>query len=88
MAATDPRQPERDDDRYTRPQLASRPASAPRRMRWIVLGLVVAAVLAVIVYMLAYNGGGSGGGGGGGVGGYLVLALPMDFLRRVTKRQR
>jgi hypothetical protein len=88
MAATDPRQPERDEETYGRPRLAPQPVSSPRRTRWIVLGLIVAAVIAVIVYMLAYNGGGSGGSGGGGVGGYLVLALPMDRLRRFIGRNR
>jgi hypothetical protein len=86
MAATDPRQPERDDDRYGRPTLVQRPMTRPRRARWIILGLVVAAVLAVIVYMLAYNGGGSGGSGG--TGGYLVVAFSMDRLRRSIRRNR
>jgi hypothetical protein len=85
MAATDPRQPERDEERYGRPTLVQRPMTPPRRTRWIVLGLVAAAVLALIVYMLAYNGG-SGGGTGGGAGGYLVVAFSMNRLRRMIRR--
>jgi hypothetical protein len=86
MAATDPRQPERDNEQYGRPTLVQRPATSPRHTaRWIVLGLVAVAVLALIVYMLAYNDG-SGGGTGGGTGGYLVVAFSMDRLRRMIGR--
>jgi hypothetical protein len=87
MAATDPRQHE-PDDRYGRPTLTSTPTIAPRRWRWVVIGLVVV-VIGAIAYALLYGGGGgSGGGGTGNGGGYMILAFSIDQLRRLRERAR
>jgi hypothetical protein len=95
MAATYPSgEPDRDDDRPSRPILASTPVK-PARPSWIgiVIAVAVIAVAAIVAYLIIYNGGSSGGtsgggSGGGGGGGYLVLAFTGDQARRLATRVR
>jgi hypothetical protein len=90
MAATNPKQPEREDDRFGRPNNASDPARPARRSHWIwiAIGVVILAVIGVIAYKALYNGGsGYGGGGSGGkAGGYLLFAFSADHARRLKER--
>ena len=93
MAATNPKQPEREEDRSGRPIITSAPAR-PRRSLWIwiAISVVVLSVIGVIAYIVLYNGGGGyggggyGGGSGGGAGGYILFAFSADQARRLTQR--
>jgi hypothetical protein len=90
MAATNPKQPEREKDRSGRPIIASAPTRPAGRSRliWIAIGLVVLSVIGVIAYIVLYNGGGGygGGGSGGGGGGYILFAFSADQARRLKQR--
>jgi hypothetical protein len=95
MASTNPKQPEREEDRSGGPIMTSAPTRPARRSRWIwiTIGVVVLLVIGVIAYIVLYNGGGgyggggSGGGGtGGGAGGYILFAFSADQARRLKQR--
>lgn len=90
MAATNPKQPEREEHRSGRPIIASAPGRQARRSRWIwiAIGAVILAVIGVIAYMALYNGGGGygGGGSGGNAGGYILFAFSADHARRLKER--
>jgi uncharacterized membrane protein YgcG len=99
MAASNPKQPEREEYRSGRPIIVSARARPARRSRWIwiAIGVVILAVIGVIAYMALYNGGGgyggggsggsgSGGSGSGGGGGYILFAFSADQARRLKER--
>lgn len=90
MAATNPSDPYRSDERMDRATMSSVPAPARRsKWLWAVIAVLVIAVIAVVAYMLLYNGGGGGYGGGGGAGdggAYAVVAFSGDAIRRVARR--
>jgi hypothetical protein len=100
MASTNPKQPERAEDRSGRPIITSAPTRPARRSRWIwiTIGVVVLSVIGVIAYIVLYNGGGGyggggsggggygGGGSGGGAGGYILFAFSADQARRLKQR--
>jgi hypothetical protein len=93
MASTNPKQPERGEDRSGRPIITSAPTRPARLSRWIwiTIGIVVLSVIGVIAYIVLYNGGGgyggggSGGGSGGGAGGYILFAFSADQARRLKQ---
>ncbi len=72
MAATNPKQPEREEDRSGRPMNTSATTRPARRSRWIwiTIGVVVLSVIGV----------------GGGAGGYILFAFSADQARRLKQR--
>ena len=82
MAATNPSDSYRSDERMGRP--------TPSRWLWAVIAVVVIAAIAIVAYMLLSGGGGGYGGSGGGDGGaggeYAVVAFSGEAIRRVARR--